>query len=1306
MQDIFLTKEQVELPTPILAFDCTLADGRTERWASHRVVVEGEVYEPRVLDQSRFEMRAAGDSAESRSTLTLSLDNLDSHFSEVESVLGWKGAKLLARFVFYDLVTDQAVTAPTAVYTGTADPPVEITESTMTLTFRSRLEFSRSLLPQVRVQARCPWLFPRTPEERQLALDGAAQEKYSPFYRCGYSPDVEGGVGNLAVDQPFTSCDGTRKSCMERGMFDRDRVGNETRRFGGIEFVPASILVRSYGDKTQHVSESSASATKYNDFVPLIYGTAWHKPSIVFSRNDGNLLHLEVLLGTGPIEGVRRVVVNDVEMPLGISGADMTSTGWYNVCSYGNRNGGFNLDFTAADGTPGGDPYGGMAFLSIVVPNRVVSGSSQPKIQVLLDGLRVPTFSDDGPIAELFSRNPAWIMLDILRRTGWTLHEIDLGSFVRAASVCDELIEVLNLNQETVSVPRFEVNLVLARRRTVAEVLRGIRATAGLLLRLGQDGRLELAAEGTLRAQHAAKPAGSNSTTTLSGGWPAYEFGDGTDGTSGILKRPGGGPTLRMWSNPTAETPNRYSVEFQDAFNGYQQDSISLVDVDDAIRVGYEISAPLPALGIPTCEQALRVVKFQLARSVNGNRFIELATSVRGLAIRPGDIIAITYGKEGFDRTPFRVLSVQPTFDYQTVSIQAQKHEDAWYDELGSPSGGLSSEPRRGGVGNGIPRPLVPTLIDQDGKPGFGIEEEEIIGTDGGGQVMLHVNFTPPKRPSGEAWRRPLVSMIPTITDGGSLEPGRIYYYAVSGIAGNGDESGLSFVVTVETPSAPGGYTVTLSGMWFPGGYRGFRLYRGDSPATLVSVAESDTLSTEVTDAGDTPMGDVPPDENYDHANFYSRMEIVPPVSVESSGPDWVSASAIGLPDDALKGYIVRITEGRGAGQEVRILSNSGQTITVAQPWTVGLDAGSRFAVVEAGWQFAGTTNTSDIRFTAPNRRGSVIQIVGRSANFEDVECDPARCFVARWTIGGSAGGEADGDIPPKPTFSVKAGQAQSVEVSGIGFDSLENTESIQAGTLILYYWDELTAGTCPQLNLGFAPADEVLELQSDAEFVVGDMLQVDQELVQVLSVDGSRHYQVDRGKLGTPIAGHAAGAMVELLARNIAITAFPKQFFASSASSAFMWPVSAGTWRIAAAELYVTNSMGNSPTAALHFTSTTDRGLKVLSGGQYTLQVPGQLAVRSNCVPPVLVTEPKVVRDVQATILVAPQGSPVVVRLTADGSPLAELTIQGGQTGSDPLSGALPVLPAGSKLNVDILSVGSGGGVETGRDLTVTVLL
>ena len=84
----------------------------------------------------------------------------------------------------------------------------------------------------------------------------------------------------------------------------------------------------------------------YNDFVPLIYGTVWYSPSIVFARNDGNLTRIEVLLGMGEINNVIKVLVNGIEIPQGQAGANMTGTGWFNLFSTGSRTGGFNPDFS------------------------------------------------------------------------------------------------------------------------------------------------------------------------------------------------------------------------------------------------------------------------------------------------------------------------------------------------------------------------------------------------------------------------------------------------------------------------------------------------------------------------------------------------------------------------------------------------------------------------------------------------------------------------------------------------------------------------------------------------------------------------------------------------------------------------------------------------------------------------------------------------------------------------------------------------------------------------------------------------
>ncbi len=67
------------------------------------------------------------------------------------------------------------------------------------------------------------------------------------------------------------------------------------------------------------------------------------------------------------------------------------------------------------------------------------------------------------------------------------------------------------------------------------------------------------------------------------------------------------------------------------------------------------------ALGLPNYDQAARILKFNVDKSVQGNTYVELQTSIKGFGIRPGDVITVTYLKEGFNRQPFRVLKISPS---------------------------------------------------------------------------------------------------------------------------------------------------------------------------------------------------------------------------------------------------------------------------------------------------------------------------------------------------------------------------------------------------------------------------------------------------------------------------------------------------------------------------------------------------------------------------------------------------------------------------------------------------------------------
>src|SRR5579875_2022618 len=303
MSTINQVKQLAEADTPLLFFECILPSGDVEYWSTHSIAFNQQAYAARVLKHNLFDLQLSADDAmDGISQLSLTLANADSALSEMNYQIGFKGSQLTVYFAFADLPSGTITTESTVLFRGIAGDPDEIAEDSLRLTFNNRLSLQRVAIPDVRVQRTCPWTFPASSDQRIEAKDGGANGRYSRFYRCGYSADVPGGVGNLNNGQPFTTCDGSRGQCTQRGMFANDNAGNVTQRFGGFEFVPSTITVRTSGSKTSHLSPLLDNSALYNDPVPLVYGTGWLKAPVIFSRNDGDLTHMEVLLGLGALQ--------------------------------------------------------------------------------------------------------------------------------------------------------------------------------------------------------------------------------------------------------------------------------------------------------------------------------------------------------------------------------------------------------------------------------------------------------------------------------------------------------------------------------------------------------------------------------------------------------------------------------------------------------------------------------------------------------------------------------------------------------------------------------------------------------------------------------------------------------------------------------------------------------------------------------------------------------------------------------------------------------------------------------------------
>ncbi len=1313
MSTINQVKQLAESDTPLLFFQCVLPSGDVEYWSTQSIVLNGNPYAARVLKHNLFDLQLSADDAMDGITqLSLTLANADSALSELNAVIGLKGAQLTVYFAFADLSTLTITTETTVLFNGIAGDPDEIAEDSLTVSFTNKLSLQRIPLPEVRIQRSCPWSFPSTPAQRTQAVNGRSNGRYARYYRCGYSADIAGGVGNLNSGQAFTSCDKSRSDCTQRGMFSSDNSGNVTQRFGGFEFVPSQIMVRTAGATTSHVSPVLDDAAKYNDAVPIVYGAGWIKALVIFARNDGNLTHMEALLSMGVIQSVMKVVVNDIEIPQGYEKADLNTTGWFNIVTMGNRTGNFNLDFTDANGNPLGDPYGSMAVLSIVVPNRVSSGRSLPNVEVLLQGVQIDSYNLDGTFQQkAFSNNPAWVILDILQRCGWSTSDLNLPTFAQAAEFCSYLIKTADLNGNPIQLPRYECNLILTKRQSAATVVRGIRVASSLMLRYGSTGLLELLPETTIVAQQPTLPDGSNSTEMLNGGWPVYEFSDRSGPFSGIVRNPNGSSTVSLSSRSIAETSNRLSVEFQDESNEYQQDSLSVVDEEDASLIGYEISSQSTALGIANFSQANRVLLRQLDKSTDGNIYIQFQTSFRALKVRPGDIITVTYLKEGFIRVPFRVIKLSPSMNYELVTIAAQIHDDDWYSDSPAVLGGAGRQPSSK---TQMPRPLIGLIAHDDSEGNFEyfdfqIKEQIQAQNDGTATDTLTVAFSQPMMPNPNSPNLPLLSLSPAyVTGSGNIEGGSTFYYAVTAVDSAGNEGQLSFTVAATVPGGSNQNSVTISGLSFPVNATSFNVYRGTTPQFIYRIESNLPIAITYTDPGAPAQPIGPPDGSFDHANFYYRFEYAGPFPATIFSTTTIGWSDMGATNLAYSGMVTRIIEGTGSGQERTISTNSQTSLTVTPAWSITPDATSSFVIAEPSWTFAAVSSTSPVQFEIAYESGTVIEVSGRGANVNNEEGNPDLCPLTRWALGAEA---PTTGLPGTPDFSISTPGGGEIDLLQVGFDDLSNTGSVSSGTLQLFSWNELNTPSPYALAAALDASNTTLSLVPAATPSVGQIIQVGTELMSVLKVDEAANtYTVIRGVLASSATAHTSGDLVLHLDSTTMVVPFAANFFENRASINYLSTVSLPDVRIAAGEFYVTNSFGNSQARQTCYTLQTDGGLRTLSGGQFAIQVSGYLATQTNAAPPLLIETSHAVQDIRAVVNEAAAGYTISVDVLQNGAEYCNVSIPDGQTTSQVLDGApLAPLLRGASLTINItLQVDSTftGTVSPGRDLSVTIRL
>lgn len=535
----------------------------------------------------------------------------------------------------------------------------------------------------------------------------------------------------------FGTCDHTMASCQARGMYAQDSSSRNCFRYRGITFTPVDWR---YEQPSGHhtLTSTNPNWAKYNDVIPLVYGTARVSCKIMFSQT-ANDTRGQAIVCEGPVNSISNMIIDSEAIPFNAAYPHHdTETGMW---TYGL--GTVGQAYTDV-WFPNSDPYSGIAVVSFNFPPQFANNSEDFNVSVLVQGLSLPQYDSNGSyVATAWTDNPAWILLDVLRRSGWQISELNVSSFYAFAVYASQNINAYVSSSCTSPFSRFRMSTVLDQQLPVGEFLytllnecRAILSydAAGLLridclnrltnttlganvssgtnwvtvedgagITIGQSLTIDTGANQEIISvlnvrisansfQIEAAFAKNHSTGATVEAQPAFSFD-----LSSILRDSSEYPMITRSSMKTSQTPNDFVVELQNSLSQWTQDQAELMDTVEANNFGAKVTGQLDATGFEDIDSAVRIEQLEVYKAhgrrnaanqiiTRGNLFVTLSSSVKAINVAIGAIVYLTYAKEGWTNKPFRVVSVSPAqdsqFPYWMIQFVLREHDDAWYDNI------------------------------------------------------------------------------------------------------------------------------------------------------------------------------------------------------------------------------------------------------------------------------------------------------------------------------------------------------------------------------------------------------------------------------------------------------------------------------------------------------------------------------------------------------------------------------------------------------------------------------------------------
>lgn len=511
--------------------------------------------------------------------------------------------------------------------------------------------------------------------------------------------------------------------------------------------------------------------------------------------------------------------------------------------------------------------------------------------------------------------NPVWVLLDVLMKCNWTAAEIDLGTFVTAASFCSTNISYINEVGQSSSHQRFKCQFALEQRKSASEVITGILRCFNGYLAWGQNGLLQLFINQTLADSQGSPITGSNYNTSIpsvtasgsaSSGYVAYSFDE-----TNIRRIPSGGdeiPDIKAEENTTLLTPNQIFIPFQDEDNQFVVDSLGQIDTGAVTRAGGSlqpggslIPETMNVLGISSFDQAIRIANVYLAERQRGNeaddargtRIFTIGTTVKCEHLRVGHLVWLSWQAFGIKNQLFRVIKISTQTNGEIWHITLQWHVDLWYtDAYGQAPQAFSSF-------TGTNRPARSPLPWQPygASPGndvilpshewnFDIAQSNVLQADGTLLIQAKAYGTLPVNYINTGIKPPLVPVqASTSTLSGSVPAGN-YFIQICGVDAN--PSNIVYNVVGAVYSSPNiiftidqdldshvivGCNKVLVAGCSPSGFNGTFTISGAS-GNSITVSASNPGSAFVSGGTLTIVGNITPPSNTIIASLSSTGQI------------------------------------------------------------------------------------------------------------------------------------------------------------------------------------------------------------------------------------------------------------------------------------------------------------------------------------------------------------------------------------------------------------------------------------------------